>query len=163
MDEVTRDAIDDVLTRAVERLRRVEADVQKNSAHAHELGVARKLIESAIAVIRVEQAAAQDGDAAYTSRATYQSLAVYNNDTTHQSDALALDHTVEFLPPIAPLTAREEEVLQLMARGLKNREIAQALTITERTAIFHVGNVIAKLGADSRVEAIHFARQRGLL
>jgi DNA-binding CsgD family transcriptional regulator len=62
-----------------------------------------------------------------------------------------------------PLTLREEEVLKLMAEGLRNKEIAARLSITERTATFHVGNVLSKLGADGRVEAIHFARLRGLL
>jgi DNA-binding CsgD family transcriptional regulator len=59
--------------------------------------------------------------------------------------------------------AREEEVLKLMAEGLRNKEIAARLNITERTATFHVGNVLSKLGADGRVEAIHFARLRGLI
>jgi FixJ family two-component response regulator len=49
------------------------------------------------------------------------------------------------------------------AEGLRNKEIAARLSITERTAAFHVGNVLSKLGADGRVEAIHFARPRGLI
>ena len=49
--------------------------------------------------------------------------------------------------------------LRLMQTG---RSIDR-LGITERTATFHVGNVLAKLGADGRVEAIHFARKRGLI
>jgi len=54
-------------------------------------------------------------------------------------------------------------VLKLMAEGLRNKEIAARLSITERTATFHVGNVLSKLGADGRVEAIHFARLRRLI
>jgi DNA-binding CsgD family transcriptional regulator len=53
--------------------------------------------------------------------------------------------------------------LRLMAEGLRNKEIAARLGISERTATFHVGNVLSKLGADGRVEAIHLARRRGLL
>jgi NarL family two-component system response regulator LiaR len=51
------------------------------------------------------------------------------------------------------LTDREREVLQLVADGLSNKEIAQALTITVRTADFHVSNILRKLGVISRVEA----------
>jgi len=46
---------------------------------------------------------------------------------------------------------------------VRTRRSAARLGITERTATFHVGNVLAKLGADGRVEAIHFARKRGLI
>jgi DNA-binding CsgD family transcriptional regulator len=67
------------------------------------------------------------------------------------------------LLPMPPLTLREEEVLKLMAEGLRNKEIAARLNITERTATFHVGNVLSKLGADGRVEAIHLARLRRLI
>jgi len=62
-----------------------------------------------------------------------------------------------------PLTLREEEVLRLMAEGLRNKEIAARLGISERTATFHVGNVLSKLGADGRVEAIRLARRRRLI
>jgi len=55
------------------------------------------------------------------------------------------------------LTAREHEVLQLIARGLSNKEIAQALTVTARTADFHVSNILRKLGVASRVEAAVWA------
>ena len=56
------------------------------------------------------------------------------------------------LLPMPPLTLREEEVLKLMSEGLRNKEIAARLGVTERTATFHVGNVLAKLGADGRVD-----------
>ncbi len=61
------------------------------------------------------------------------------------------------------LTPRESEVLTWMAHGLRNKEIAEQLTITERTVGFHVGNILAKLGADGRVEAIRSALALGLL
>jgi DNA-binding CsgD family transcriptional regulator len=70
-------------------------------------------------------------------------------------------HDAEAL--LTPLTLREEEVLRLMAAGLRNKEIAAQLGISERTATFHVGNVLAKFGADGRVEAIRIARQYGLV
>ncbi|MBN1487003.1 MAG: response regulator transcription factor [Anaerolineae bacterium] len=57
------------------------------------------------------------------------------------------------------LTAREREVLQLVTEGLSNKEIAQALTVTVRTADFHVSNILRKLNAVSRVEAAVWARE----
>ncbi|HOU15309.1 MAG TPA: response regulator transcription factor [Anaerolineae bacterium] len=56
------------------------------------------------------------------------------------------------------LTEREREVLRLVADGLSNKEIAQALTITVRTTDFHVSNILRKLGVISRVEAAVWAQ-----
>ena len=61
------------------------------------------------------------------------------------------------------LTAREREVLTLVAIGLTNKAIAQRLTITDHTVKFHVAAILAKLGAESRTEAVHLAARRGLL
>lgn len=61
------------------------------------------------------------------------------------------------------LTEREREVLQLMAQGLQNKEIAQQLVISERTVKFHVSAILAKLGAGNRTEAVRLAMQRGLV
>jgi DNA-binding NarL/FixJ family response regulator len=66
-------------------------------------------------------------------------------------------------PTLEPLTEREQDVLALMAQGLQNKEIAARLTISERTVKFHVSSVLAKLGAGNRTEAVHIARQRGLV
>ncbi|MCL4299885.1 MAG: AAA family ATPase [Anaerolineae bacterium] len=62
-----------------------------------------------------------------------------------------------------PLSEREREVLQLVAAGLTNQQIADRLFITERTARFHVTSIFNKLGADNRVQAVTLASQRGLL
>ena len=61
------------------------------------------------------------------------------------------------------LTAREHEVLQLVAAGLPNKAIARELGISEHTAKFHVGSLLSKLGAASRAEAVMIATRRGLL
>jgi DNA-binding NarL/FixJ family response regulator len=62
-----------------------------------------------------------------------------------------------------PLTERELEVLQLMAKGWSNREIAKGLFITEGTVKNHVTNIYAKLGVHSRAEAVVWAWQQGLV
>lgn len=61
------------------------------------------------------------------------------------------------------LTARELEVLQLLAAGLTNRAIAQELGISEHTVKFHVNAILGKLGAQSRTEAVVQALRDGLL
>lgn len=61
-----------------------------------------------------------------------------------------------------PLTAREREVLTLVAEGMSNGEIAHVLLITPATAKSHVENILGKLGVESRVEAAHIAFLHGL-
>ncbi len=61
------------------------------------------------------------------------------------------------------LTPREREVLQLMAQGLANRQIGARLGITERTVKLHVSNILGKLGAANRTDAVTLAVQRGLV
>jgi two-component system NarL family response regulator len=62
-----------------------------------------------------------------------------------------------------PLTAREREVLTLVARGLANKEIAPELGVSEGTIKTHLKGILQKLGARSRTEAANKARQQGLL
>ena len=63
----------------------------------------------------------------------------------------------------AVLTPREAEVLGLLALGRTNRQVGKELFISEKTASVHVSNIIAKLGANGRTEAVAIAAQRGLL
>jgi DNA-binding CsgD family transcriptional regulator len=61
------------------------------------------------------------------------------------------------------LTPREQEVMRLVAQGLTNRQVGRRLFISEKTASVHVSNVLAKLGAGSRTEAVAIVHRRGLL
>ncbi|MCG3208907.1 MAG: Transcriptional regulatory protein LiaR [Anaerolineae bacterium] len=68
---------------------------------------------------------------------------------------------VKVRPP--KLTPRELDVLGLMARGLRNKEIADDLVIAERTVKIHVGNILGKLNATNRTEAVAVALKMGLV
>ena len=62
-----------------------------------------------------------------------------------------------------PLTRREREVLQMVAAGLANKEIAARLKISDHTAKFHVAAILGKLGAATRTEAVALGIRRGLV
>lgn len=62
-----------------------------------------------------------------------------------------------------PLTARETEVLEMLAEGLSNKEIAYRLSISEHTAKFHVNSILAKLHAGTRTEAVTRGIRQGLI
>jgi DNA-binding NarL/FixJ family response regulator len=84
----------------------------------------------------------------------------------HPSVAAALLAGSRLQPPAGPdepLTARELEVLRLMAQGLPSKTIASRLRISEHTVKFHVGAILGKLGAASRTEAVTVAIRRGLI
>jgi DNA-binding NarL/FixJ family response regulator len=69
----------------------------------------------------------------------------------------------ESIPGSEHLTAREVEVLRLMARGYRNKQLAAQLKISEHTAKFHVSSVLAKLGARTRTAAVTIGVMRGLV
>ena len=64
-------------------------------------------------------------------------------------------------PVVDPLTQREREVLQLVAEGLANKQIALALEISEHTVKFHLSSLYSKLGVTSRTEAVREGARRG--
>lgn len=68
------------------------------------------------------------------------------------------------MPELAEdLTAREREVVQLLAEGLSNKQVAKQLAISEHTAKFHIGRILDKLDADTRTEAVVRALRYGLV
>jgi LuxR family maltose regulon positive regulatory protein len=64
---------------------------------------------------------------------------------------------------IDPLSDRELEILQLVADGLKNKEIAEQLVISLNTVLYHTKNIYGKLGVNKRTLAVAKARELGLL
>jgi len=73
------------------------------------------------------------------------------------------EHRRREQPLVEPLSARELEVLALVAEGLSNREIGKRLFITPGTVKNHVSNVLAKLGVRDRTQAVLQAQELGLL
>jgi DNA-binding NarL/FixJ family response regulator len=68
----------------------------------------------------------------------------------------------EFTPRV-DLTDREVEVLRLVAKGLRNKEISRVIGRTEGTVKVHLKNILQKLGVDDRTEAVTLALQRGII
>jgi DNA-binding NarL/FixJ family response regulator len=91
----------------------------------------------------------------------------------HSGDALIAPASTrrlieQFAQPVTDtrlgdLTAREQEVLQYVARGLTNAEIARELVVEPSTVKSHVARVLAKLGVRDRVQAVVFAYESGLI
>jgi DNA-binding NarL/FixJ family response regulator len=61
------------------------------------------------------------------------------------------------------LTARELDVIRLLAQGRTNQEIASTFVVSERTVKFHVSSILRKLGASNRTEAVALAAQSGII
>lgn len=68
----------------------------------------------------------------------------------------------EFVPRV-DLTPREQDVLRLAAKGLRNRDIARVIGRAEETVKVHLKHIMAKLGVEDRTEAVTLALQRGIL
>ncbi len=79
----------------------------------------------------------------------------------HQFQGLSGKTEVETL--ISPLTARETEILNYVAQGYSNKQIAAKLTISEQTIKNHVASIMLKLNANARTQAVVIAVQQGLI
>jgi len=77
--------------------------------------------------------------------------------------ASAMVRSIRTAPEEPVLTSREQNVLELLARGLSNRDIGARLYISETTVKFHVRNIMRKIGASSRAEAVYEASKMGLI
>jgi non-specific serine/threonine protein kinase len=87
------------------------------------------------------------------------SQALNEAEPTRRSTRLGQVHS----PGAASLTAREEQIAVLLARGLSNKAIAKTLVIAQRTAETHVANILVKLGLTSRSQvAAWVAEHRGM-
>jgi DNA-binding NarL/FixJ family response regulator len=75
----------------------------------------------------------------------------------------ARQHPASWRPPrtLSPLTAREQEILRLIARGLSNTEISDTLTISEQTTKTHIGHILAKPNLRDRAQAVIVAYETG--
>lgn len=82
----------------------------------------------------------------------------------HEATQCLLHVAIDYAPPVGyDLTGREQEVLNLLAAGMNNRAIAQALTVSHSTVKFHVSNILAKLHAKARTQAISLALRHNLV
>jgi DNA-binding NarL/FixJ family response regulator len=80
------------------------------------------------------------------------------NGTSEKTDPRYRDTSL-----VEELSAREQEVLQMLAQGLSNRAIGEALFISDRTVQAHLTNIYAKMGVTTRLDAVLTAIRRGLL
>jgi DNA-binding NarL/FixJ family response regulator len=83
--------------------------------------------------------------------------------STLTRDSASENSTSDAFELLEPLTAREREILKLMASGIGNREIAKALTLSEGTVKNHVSSVFSKLGVADRTKAVLRAIAKGLV
>lgn len=96
------------------------------------------------------------GEALLAPSVTRRLISAFVTSTPHPAGANRAD-------AIAGLTAREQEVLVMIARGLSNAEIAVALVLSEATVKSHVGRIFAKLGVRDRAQAVIAAYESGLV
>ncbi|MCM3154115.1 response regulator [Priestia megaterium] len=99
----------------------------------------------------------------------YDYLRAFALDEVPMSKEIAFQILKEFLQetsikkPDTPLSARELEVLQLVAKGLSNRDISAQLFISEHTVKSHLKNILSKLHLENRVQLTSYAFQNGLM
>ena len=151
-DELFDSLEDNALARQAPILLLLEQATQNKTNRAIQLGirgvlpadVASEQLTSAISAVAKGLLVLQPGEAALAAASTQ----------SRNGEAAEL---------FEPLTPREKEVLQMLASGLGNKQIAGCLKISEHTAKFHVASILGKLGASSRTEAVSLGLRRGLI
>ena len=96
-------------------------------------------------------------------RAAHAGLVLLDPEVTHSLAAQVRNSRVEDGITPEELTAREIEVLRMIAEGMGNREMALAMGISEHTVKFHVSSILDKLGAATRTEAVTLGIRRGII
>jgi DNA-binding CsgD family transcriptional regulator/tetratricopeptide (TPR) repeat protein len=132
--------------------------------YSYELARSRwRLAETLVGADRRDEAAEQ-------ARSAHQTAVLLGAEPLRTAvEALARRGRLEIGAAIRPaerdvlLTPRERDVLALLAEGRTNRQIGSTLFISEKTASVHVSNILGKLGASGRAEAVAIAHRRGLL
>ncbi len=92
----------------------------------------------------------------------YAMAAAEPSRATAEPAITATPHIAADTKPPSPLSPREQEVVRLVAQDLTNREIAERLVITERTAANHIEHILTKLGLRSRLQIALWAKEHGL-
>jgi DNA-binding NarL/FixJ family response regulator len=140
------------------------------------LRMARERVPGLKAIVLSMYDDAQHIDAAFAAGAQAYVLKTAHPDDLTSAVRQAFQHSI-FLaggrPPLGPvatpaddsrgLTPRELEILQLVAEGHSNAQLARMLWVTEQTVKFHLSNIYRKLGVSNRTEASRWAQLRGLL
>jgi DNA-binding NarL/FixJ family response regulator len=97
-----------------------------------------------------------------TLAAAEEGLVVLDNETA-QEMARRVPHLGSEMDGVEELTERESEILELLAEGIGNKEIARRLGISEHTAKFHISSILGKLSVSNRTEAVARAIRQGLI
>jgi DNA-binding CsgD family transcriptional regulator/tetratricopeptide (TPR) repeat protein len=126
--------------------------------HVHELATVRAVLAGILRATGDQAAARELGDQAREVAHRLGAQPLLDRLRAQGSSPARADG-----PASATLTARESEILALVAEGRSNGEIAKLLFISAKTVSVHVSNILGKLGATGRTEAAAIARRRGLL
>jgi DNA-binding CsgD family transcriptional regulator len=145
--------------RAAQGDERARADLQEAVTHFSTLGLALEAASARLELARVlaDHAPAAAIVEAKNALATFERLGATRDADAAAALLRALGAPRAYPKGQGPLTAREEEVLKLLADGCSNAEIAQRLYISRRTAEHHVAHILAKLGLRNRAEATAYA------
>jgi DNA-binding CsgD family transcriptional regulator/tetratricopeptide (TPR) repeat protein len=139
---------------------RAEGHFERALTMNREMGARTWLAHTAYEYARLRLARRQPADALLREAAT---LAERIGMSSLLAKIRALDVSIAVSPQPDSLSAREVQILGLVANGLSNREIGEALTISEHTAANHIRSILRKTGCTNRTEAASYAHRRGLV